>query len=188
MNTTLNNTQNNGAAKFAPIYDHSNTTESYDAFNGGVRVLLPVLFMYQGRRRFVVNLTEEYKTREQTGKSYENKMKESRDDVAEYFRQLNQNDGKYFCFYCCDWGTRERDIYKFLEWIAANGYTFDNNMTHIIEGDEYTDFNGNLNEYSAAFFFRIYNKELAADIMARCQGVRIYDENGNQIGPQSEHL
>ena len=183
MNTTTNNTQNTEAAKFAPIYDHKNARESYDGFNGGTRVLLPVLFKYQGRRRFVVNLTEKYTAQYHTGRSYEYELKESRDNVADYFRQLNQNDGKYFCFYCCDWGTRERDIYKFLEWITANGYTFDNDMTHIIEGDEFTDFNGNLNEYSAAFFFRIYNKELAADIMAKCQGVRIYDENGNQKNP-----
>lgn len=182
MKTTAT-TQNNEAAKFAPIYDHKNTRESYDSFNNGNRVLLPVLFKYQGRRRFVVNLTEKYTTRDSHSGHYDYELKESRDKVADYFRQLNNNDGKYFAFYCCDWGTRERDIYKFLEWIKANGYTFDKKMTDFIEGDEYTDFSGNLNEYSAAFFFRIYNKELAADIMAKCQGVTIYDKDGKEKNP-----
>lgn len=183
MNTTTNNTQNNEAAKFAPIYDRENARESYDSFNNGNRVLLPVLVEYQGRRRFVVNLTEKYTTRESHCGFYDIEIKESREKVADYFRQLNQNDGKYFCFYCCDWGTRERDINKFLEWITANGYTFDSERTDFMRGNGYTDFSGNLNEYSAAFFFRIYSDELAARLIAELSGVRIYDENGNEERP-----
>lgn len=150
--------------KLTPIFATEDAFVSYDHFNCGDLERVPVYFMNQGRRLFVCNMPHEYKTRDDDrGGWYDARLKEGRQDVENYFSQLNANGGKYFKFYIVN--HKDKTLPEFLEWIKANGYTFDKNMTDFSIEKDYIDFSGNLNEYSAAFCFRIYDKALATHLM-----------------------
>ena len=179
-----------GPDGFAPIYDNEAAKEENDNWNNGRRVLVPVMFDYEGRRRFVFNFTEKF-TERRGGGFYDCELNDSRRKVADYFHQLNENGGKYFAFYCADWGKYgskhpKKDLFAFLEWIKDGGYTFVRDMTDFTVMDDFTDFSGNLNEYSAAFWFRIYDKELAARLIDELSHIRIYNEDGNITRPDTD--
>lgn len=148
---------------FTPIFATEEAFVRYDDFHCGNLERVPVYFMNQGRRLFVCNMPTEYKTRDDRGGWYDVRLKEDRKDVENYFNQLNANGGKYFKFYIVN--HKEKTLPEFLEWIKANGYTFSKEMTEFSIDKDYIDFSGNLNEYSAAFCFRIYDKTLATQLM-----------------------
>lgn len=149
--------------KFTPIFATEDAFVRYDNFHCGYLERVPVYFMNQGRRLFVCNMPNEYKTRDSHIGLYDFELKEGRQDVENYFSQLNANGGKYFKFYTVN--HKDKTLPEFLEWIKANGYTFNKNMTDFSIEKDYIDFSGNLNEYSAAFCFRIYDKDLATHLM-----------------------
>lgn len=153
-----NNTNN-----FKPIFATDEAFVSYDAFNCGDLERVPVYFEKDCQRHFVINMPHEYKSRHDHGGFYDLHLKEGRKDVENYFKQLNSNGGKYIVFHCIN--NNGKTLQEFLDWVKDNGYTFDKDMTDFIIDKDYVDFHGNLNEYSAAFYFRIYDKTLAASLM-----------------------
>ena len=76
---------------------------------------------------------------------------------------LLANDGKYFVFHGF-----YNDPFEMLKEIAREQYTFteseENNYYGSIEKSGYLDFHGNLCEVSAAFHYRIYDREMAEKI------------------------
>lgn len=70
--------------------------------------------------------------------------------------------------------TKGSDPLQMIQWIREKGYHFvDFTDIHIHDG--LADFNGNLQEYSAAFFYRIYDMDLVEEIRRAAPEVKITD-------------
>ena len=71
--------------------------------------------------------------------------------------------------------------FEMVRWIKANNFTFGNPKELFYMCDEkgygagFTDFSGNLNEYSAAFKYRIYDEEMVRQLKAEIGG--LYDNS-----------
>jgi hypothetical protein len=122
-----------------PIRDTNNMFEIYSHWDGGKISLTPVYFEQDGKRHFIVNIG---------GNETE--------DLDHYVHQLSQNDGKYFCFYC---HYHEPDIRKFLDTVKQKNWHFVYS-TRFDVYDDWVDLGGNIEEFSCAFRYRIYDMEL----------------------------
>lgn len=133
------------------------------AFGG--RYMYPNYMLKNGKRFFIFN-------RGSNARSYEIDEQEARK------AQLIANDGKYFKFH----GSFPSPI-EMLKWIIDKKYRFcsltaDN--CHYEDGtsSDYFDFHGNLKEISAAFFYRIYDEQLIAEIKTLIKQIP-YKKRGN---------
>ena len=70
--------------------------------------------------------------------------------------------------------TKGSDPLQMIQWIREKGYHFVD-FTDIHIHDSHADFNGNLQEYSAAFFYRIYDMNLVEEIRRAAPEVKITD-------------
>lgn len=70
--------------------------------------------------------------------------------------------------------TKGNDPLQMIQWIRKKGYHFVD-FTDIHIHDSHADFNGNLQEYSAAFFYRIYDMDLVEEIRRAAPEVKITD-------------
>lgn len=145
-----------------PIIKEEGSFQDYDNFHNGNRTLTPVYFEKDGKQNFVCNLVTKHEKRQ-----YE--VENSRREIEDYFRQLNTNDGRYFAFYSID-----KDVFSFLDWVKDKGYHFEHFAGFYIAPD-FDEFHGNLKEYSAAFNYRIYDKELTQELMKRLPNLEIKD-------------
>ena len=133
--------------KIELIQDSANAFECYMSFVGGIVKYEPVYFELNGKTCFVVNKRI----------SPENEARQSAEEIESYRRQLEANDGRYFCFY------GNPDVLGFLERVKAKGYTFERfTGFRICDGQYGTfyEFHGNLRESSYAFLYRIYDRQL----------------------------
>ena len=89
---------------------------------------------------------------------------ESRQRCAKYLLSLRKHDYKYMCLF-----SPNEDVFEFINWIAANKYTFVENSSILDLKDGAYDFHGNLNEYSAAFMYRIYDTRIVNKIISQLQ-------------------
>lgn len=77
-------------------------------------------------------------------------------------QQLLNNGGRFFCFH----GYKDTP-YEYLQMVIARRHTFEKFSHKEVEWSEdgmFCDFQGNLKEVSAAFHYRIYDKDLVANI------------------------
>lgn len=116
-----------------------------------------------GMKHFITNLPSD------TGSDFDEKNEQK--ELDRKVAILNGNGGRFFPVYLKNWYTHFpiEDVEAFLAWKRENGYTFDKVMTDPIVWDDNMkcfEFHGNLGEYSAAFWFRIYDKELAGKCIA----------------------
>jgi len=91
-------------------------------------------------------------------------------DVWEFenrVQNLEKNNFKYLTFHC-----PKRDINEFIEWVKENNYTLQIFGTLFERNDIYVDFHGNLWEYSSAFHFRIYDMDLARNIVKEVKSIK----------------
>ena len=70
--------------------------------------------------------------------------------------------------------TKGSDPLQMIQWIREKGYHFID-FTDINIHDSHADFNGNLQEYSAAFFYRIYDMGLVEEIRRAAPEIKITD-------------
>lgn len=83
---------------------------------------------------------------------------QKRKEAAEYLLSLRRNDYKFLAFY-----SKKDNVFDFLKWVKDNGYNFEP-FTRFAKYPDYTDFGGNLREFSAAFSYRIYDAETLKSI------------------------
>lgn len=70
----------------------------------------------------------------------------------------------------------EKDPVRFLDWLRQEGYTLEihGKLFSFLPKHDYVDFHGNVCEYSAAFRYRIYSRELFQSIIDRLRTVKRY--------------
>ena len=92
-----------------------------------------------------------------------------RRELASLLRQLRRNRFRYVSFY----GKDENPL-RFFDWLRRNDYTLEVHGTlfRFYPESGYADFHGNVREYSAAFHYRIYSRELFQNIINQLRTVK----------------
>jgi hypothetical protein len=122
----------------------------------GEAIFTPLFMEKDGRKYPILNAVKMISgdSPEWIGYCNEANLKE----IAFAKEELIENGGKYFTLY-----SRYKDPIEFLDWVKEKGYTFEVWGELFRESkpqngvEQYTDFHGNLVEYSAAFYYRIYD-------------------------------
>lgn len=93
--------------------------------------------------------------------------------------QLKKNNGKWFDRYSRTYQPFEGkglSPLEFIKWIKDKGYTFDKSMVKLEKEDERTAcFHGNLNEYSCAFRYEIFDAGIINEIITSVPGLNILE-------------
>lgn len=121
-----------------------------------------------GKEHFIRNLVTN------TQDSYKTDASQRR-EMAEFLRNLRANHYRFMCFY-----GRDKDPLRFLKWVRENGYRLEVQgelfRFHTRDSDAYdrdsVDFSGNVCEYSAAFSYRIYDREFFAELLRELRTVK----------------
>lgn len=133
---------------------------SYGCYNRTARYR-PYGFGMPERHSFIMHL------RSHTGSEREDRA--GRRELAGLLRQLRRNCFRYVFFY-----GKDEDPLRFFDWLRRNDYTLEVHGTlfrfHPESG--YADFHGNVCEYSAAFHYRIYSRELFQNIIDQLRTVK----------------
>lgn len=125
----------------------------------------PVFMVKDGVEYFVIN-----RVAKATGDSFYARQANDRLDKAK--AMLTENDGRYCMFY-----GRHPDPTDMLTEIEQRGHTFTEPEELFVDchdkpyGGGFVDFNGNLNEVSAAFMYRIFDRELAEALKKQAQPI-----------------
>lgn len=138
--------------------------ERFSSWYNRIITMTPVFWIgADGVKHFISILSSN------TGSDFDEKNE--KEELDRKVELLRNNDGKYIPVYLKD-NLRcypVEDIDAFLKWKRENGYTFDKRMTDPVrwnKSENSFNFLGNLCEYSAAFWFRIYDKDLADKCIA----------------------
>lgn len=112
-----------------------------------------------GKEHFVYNRVSN------TGRSFDEE--ENGRKIARMIEILENTGLRYMPIYLKSWHTHfpVEDAENFLQWKNEHGYTFDSEMCDRFMDDDDNEcvyFSGNINEYSAAFRFAIYDPSLIA--------------------------
>ena len=122
-----------------------------------VRRITPVYAVVNGKKLFL--------------KSYSNSLSggiwskyddwKSEKDLDAAKESIVKHEGRYCTFH----GLFD-DPFELLEWVKEKGYTLEAVRGFFISAstDDYADFHGNLREYSCAFHYRIYDKEMMSKL------------------------
>lgn len=122
----------------------------------------PVFMLKDGKEYFVHNLVRQTSGESGLWRQYQN---ERNVEIDKNLReQLSTNEGKFLTFY-----SRNENPIDFLYWIKENDFTLEimgELMTPASSdgAEQFTDFHGNVVEYSAAFHYRIYDSDLLNQI------------------------
>lgn len=70
----------------------------------------------------------------------------------------------------------KKDIFEFFDWLRQNKYTLEvqGELFDFAPDRSYVDFHGNVREYSAVFYYRIYSRELFSHIINLLRTVKRY--------------
>jgi hypothetical protein len=137
----------------------------------GKGLFTPVYVIANGRTYFLHNFIQQIDGESLAWRKMKNEQNAKED--ARHREQLISNDGKWVTFYGHD-----QNPIDFLKWVSDQNYTIEiwRNLFYTEEEPEdrtpYTDFHGNLVEYSAAFHYRIFDPELLEQIKAECKNIR----------------
>lgn len=116
----------------------------------------PVFMEADGKRFFVRNIAKPHKY-DTWGKLDHQR---SIDDAKKAKRQLLENNGKYCCFYGL-----KNNPFDFIKWVKENKYTLEIHGRLFVDSENgFTDFHGNVVEYSAAFTYRIYDENMIHEL------------------------
>ena len=105
--------------------------------------------------------------RSHTGSEREDRA--DRRELAGLLRQLRRNRFRYVAFY-----GKDEDPLRFFDWLRRNDYTLEVHgaLFRLHPESGYADFHGNVCEYSAAFHYRIYSRELFRNIIDQLRTVK----------------
>lgn len=124
--------------------------KNFDNWNNRECLMYPTMMIKDGKEYFVFN-------RREPDTEYQEQQNKKR------IEKLKQSDGKYTIFYGAFENPFEmlREIIKEKDVIITNSqYIFDSRM----QNEESVDFHGNRENYSSAFMYRIYDKNLENDL------------------------
>ena len=140
---------------------------SYSAYAGCDVTRTETYFLYDGKKRLIINGVTECKNKYIVEKEHE--------CLQGYIEQLCYNDGR---FYNENW-RKPISIEDILLWKEEHHYTFTEGTSFNIheEPDGRVMFHGNFNEYSHGFFFVIYDRNYAESLMKRLPEICIVDCN-----------
>lgn len=148
-----------------------------------------------GREVFLLNrLTGAIESSRQKDPYLVRDIEEHKKEIEAFVAQLKENGGKWFDRYC-RWTWHPKETMKlgpleFIDWVESRGYTFEKNITDLIIEDGRTSFGGNLNEYSCAFRYDIFDDAIVEEIKRRIPKIKkkleLLDmcEGLNKSGPQ----
>ena len=121
----------------------------------------PYFFQIGKRKLFLSSLTSD------TGNAFDERR--YRRDMAGLLWNLRKNRYDYCTFY-----SHKPDIFEFFKWLRENHYTLEvqGSLFSIDPERNYADFHGNVCEYSAAFHYRIYSRELFENIINQLRRVK----------------
>ncbi len=135
--------------------------QKYSAWHNNIVLYIPYHFEIDGKRKFICNLCSN------TGREFDDAR--YRKEMAEHLLNLRKNIYDYVTFY-----SYKTDIFEFFEWLRKNHYTLEVHGTlfDFAPDRSYVDFHGNVWEYSAAFSYRIYSRELFENIIYQLRRVK----------------
>lgn len=126
-----------------------------DSFAFGDSTYVPIYMLKDGVEYFVRNHVVDF--RDFAWRDYE--IKKSKREIAEIKEFLLRTEGRYFKF-----NGGFDDPFEMLQYMTVNHHTFihpdDLFIDRLDESGRYFDFHGNQNEVSAAFHYRIYDREM----------------------------
>lgn len=147
-----------------PFYATLVKKESYPAPYGNYSsaTFTPYYFIGpDGIEHFICNLVT------RTNDPYRSDASQRR-QIAHHLRSLRKNG-----YRCLRFHGRREDPFAFLEWLKQHDYTLE------IQGElfdfsdrNWVDFHGNVVEYSAAFMYRIYDREYLAELLQALHTVK----------------
>jgi len=122
---------------------------------------VPYSLVMDGERLFLRNLAT------QTRSAIDDRR--NRDEMAGLLRNLRTNHYEYCTFYSV-----RKDIFEFFDWLRENRYTLEiqGGLFDFADDRSHVDFHGNVCEYSAAFWYRIYSRELFSHIIDQLRTVK----------------
>lgn len=157
--------------------------ESFSRFSAwycATIIRVPVFCMLpDGREVFVLNrLTDAVEDSKKNDSYVVGDIEEDKKKVDDFISQLKAHDGKWFDRYS-RWLWQPKEIagkspLKFIDWVGEKGFTFQRELSQLIltKGNEAT-FHGNLNEYSCAFCYEIFDADMIKGIQERIPGLEI---------------
>lgn len=124
---------------------------------------IPYSFVMDGKKLFFRNIAT-------CTKSLINERK-NRNELAGLLRNLRANHYEY-----CTFHSVKKDIFEFFDWLQKNKYTLEiqGELFDFADDRSHVDFHGNVCEYSAAFYYRIYSRELFSHIINQLRTVKRY--------------
>ncbi len=136
-------------------------SQNYSSWHNNTVQYIPYHFEINGERKFICNL------RTNTGREIDDAR--YRKEMAGHLLNLRRNLYGYLTFYA-----NKTDIFEFFKWLRKNHYTLEVHGTlfDFAPDRSYVDFHGNVCEYSAAFHYRIYSRELLENIIYQLRRVK----------------
>lgn len=138
--------------KDTPLHENS-------GWYGKVITYIPYYFEHGGKRYLLQSLATE------TGNGYDDRNE--RRELAVLLLNLRKNRYRYVTFYSV-----KKDIFEFFDWLRKNEYTLEVHGKLLGIHTDFVDFHGNVCEYSAAFHYRIYSRELLGHIINQLRTVK----------------
>lgn len=135
----------------------------YVSWYNKIVTYVPYCFEYDGKRYFLGNLA--------TRTGTEQGDRENRREMASLLTSLRRHHYQYCTFHAI-----KEDIFEFFKWLRENKYTLEiHGALFTFDPDHgYVDFWGNVREYSAAFQYRIYSREMLRHIIDQLRTVKRY--------------
>lgn len=113
----------------------------------------PYYFQNGNNRYFINNLITNTRDSFHIDKRHKRK-------IARRIKNLRHNNYKFICFY----GGKFNNPFDLIKWVTEKNYSFQKHGNFFELCGNFTDFHGNLQEYSNAFMFRIYDPELLSQL------------------------
>ena len=134
---------------------------NHNGWHNRIVMHTPYYFQLGKRKLFLSSLTSD------TGNAFDERR--YRRDMAGLLWNLRKNRYDYCTFY-----SHKSDIFEFFKWLRENHYTLEvqGSLFSIDPERNYVDFHGNVCEYSAAFHYRIYSRELFENIINQLRRVK----------------
>ncbi len=122
---------------------------------------IPYSFILDGKKRFFRSLAT------RTGSEFDDRR--NRNEMAALLRNLRGNHYEYCTLY-----SQKKDIFEFFDWLRQNKYTLEiqGALFSFAPNRFFVDFHGNVCEYSAAFHYRVYSRELFMHIINQLRTVK----------------
>ncbi len=135
--------------------------QKYSSWHNNIVKYIPYHLEADGKQIFICSLCSD------TGREIDDAG--YRRELACRLLNMRKNHYDYLTFHAY-----KTDIFEFFEWLRKNHYTLEIHGTlfDFAPDRSYVDFHGNVWEYSAAFHYRIYSRELFENIIYQLRRVK----------------